>query len=84
VDDDRDLLKALRGRENTGRPLGDGAFFKKIARPLGRDLIPKKPGCRSGFQPLGFLQRQDAASTGVSFTAGGCRFYVTKKKSKRR
>jgi putative transposase len=42
--DGRDVAPAMRRHEGTGRPLGDLEFVKKIARRLGRDLIPKKPG----------------------------------------
>ena len=42
--DDEDLAKSLRRHENTGRPLGEGAFVRKIGHLLGRDLVPKKPG----------------------------------------
>ncbi len=30
--------------ENTGRPLGDAAFVKKLESPLGPQLTPRKPG----------------------------------------
>ena len=30
--------------ENTGRPLGHGAFVKKLESLLGRQLTPRKPG----------------------------------------
>ena len=37
-------LGAIRGRERTGHPLGDDAFFKKLKRRLGRDVKPGKRG----------------------------------------
>ena len=43
-DDDPELTGALRGRESTGRPLGDESFVRRIGRLLGRDLVPKKRG----------------------------------------
>ena len=34
----------MRQRENTGRPLGDEPFVKRLGQLLGRDLLPKKRG----------------------------------------
>ena len=42
--DETELVVAMRRRENTGRPLGDGGFVKRISVLLGRDLLPKKRG----------------------------------------
>lgn len=42
--DDPSLGKRLRRHENTGRPLGERPFLKRIGDLLGRDLLPKKPG----------------------------------------
>ena len=39
-----ELATAMRQRENTGRPLGDEPFVKRIGLLLARDLLPKKPG----------------------------------------
>ena len=39
-----ELAIAMRQRENTGRPLGDKPFVKRIGLLLGRDLLPKKRG----------------------------------------
>ena len=36
----KEVAAAMRRHENTGRPLGDDAFVKKIGRMLGRDLLP--------------------------------------------
>jgi putative transposase len=53
VGDMRALLKsgeddaqsmALRRAETTGRPLGNDAFLRKVARQTGRDPHPAKPG----------------------------------------
>jgi hypothetical protein len=38
------LAHEMQLRENTGRPLGETPFIEKIARLLGRDILPKKPG----------------------------------------
>ena len=37
-------LKVLRGREHTGRPLGDEAFLASLEQNLGRILRRQKPG----------------------------------------
>ena len=42
--DDTELSRSMRQRENTGRPLGDADFVKEIGQLLSRDLLPKKPG----------------------------------------
>ena len=39
-----DLAVAMRQRENTGRPLGDQNFVKRLSHLLNRDLLPKKRG----------------------------------------
>ena len=43
-DDESATAKLLRRHENTGRPLGDERFVKRIGRLLGRKLLPGKPG----------------------------------------
>ena len=43
-EDGQETARLLRGRESTGRPLGDQAFLDKIGALLGRDLTLKKPG----------------------------------------
>ena len=42
--DEADLVVAMRQRENTGRPLGDEPFVKRLGELLGRDLLPRKRG----------------------------------------
>ena len=42
--DDTELSRLMRQRENTGRPLGDTDFVKQMGNLLSRDLLPKKPG----------------------------------------
>ena len=42
---DEDLQK-LKRHENTGRPLGNDNFVKKVEQTLGRVLRPQKPGSR--------------------------------------
>ena len=42
--DEADLAAAMRQRENTGRPLGDDSFVKRVGALLGRALLPKKRG----------------------------------------
>ena len=42
---DEDLQK-LKRHENTGRPLGNDNFVKKVEQTLGRVLRPQKPGPR--------------------------------------
>ena len=42
--DEAELATAMRLRENSGRPLGDGDFVKRLGALLGRDLLPKKRG----------------------------------------
>ena len=37
--------------ENTGRPLGDAAFVKKLESLLGRPLTPHKPGPKPREKP---------------------------------
>ena len=39
-----ELAAAMRQRENTGRPLGDRDFVRRLSTLLGRDLLPKKRG----------------------------------------
>ena len=34
----------MRQRENTGRPLGDQNFVKRLSHLLNHDLLPKKRG----------------------------------------
>ena len=50
--DEADLGGAMRQRENTGRPLGDESFVKRVGALLSRDLLPKKPG------PKGKIKRK--------------------------
>ena len=38
------LGKTLRRHENTGRPLGEESFIRKIGRLVGRDILRHKPG----------------------------------------
>ena len=38
------IASTLRRHENTGRPLGDLTFLKRLGVALGRELLPKKPG----------------------------------------
>jgi len=45
--DEANLAVAMRQRDNTGRPLGDGNFVKRLGALLGRDLLPKKRGPRA-------------------------------------
>lgn len=42
--EDAALAAAMRRHENTGRPLGEGAFVERIGAVLGRSLVRKKPG----------------------------------------
>ena len=42
--DETELVVAMRRRENTGGPLGDDGFVKRVGALLGRDLLPKKRG----------------------------------------
>ena len=42
--DEEALAIQMRKLENTGRPLGNGAFIERLGSLLGRDLFPKKPG----------------------------------------
>ena len=44
--DEADLAKAMQTRENTGRPLGDEGFLKKLSASLGRPLLRKSRGRR--------------------------------------
>ena len=39
-----DALDTIRGGERTGRPLGDGAFVKRLERATGRRLARQRPG----------------------------------------
>ena len=41
---DAATAKTIMRHENTGRPLGDAAFVKKLESQLGRVLAPLKPG----------------------------------------
>ncbi len=50
--DETDLAVAMRQRENTGRPLGDESFVKRVGALLRRDLLPKKRG------PKGKIKRK--------------------------
>ena len=43
-DDDPDLGGNLHRHESTGRPLGERPFVERLARLLGRGLLPGKPG----------------------------------------
>ena len=38
------VTEAMRRHENTGRPLGDYNFIRRVGTLLGRDIIPKKGG----------------------------------------
>jgi hypothetical protein len=40
----------LRRHERTGRPLGDGAFLKRLEAELGRVLHKKPPGRKPGAE----------------------------------
>jgi len=42
--EEAELAAAMRQRENTGRPLGDKTFVRRLGALLGRDLLPKKRG----------------------------------------
>lgn len=42
------MAKNLRLHARTGRPLGDKEFVEKAGRKLGRDLLRRKPGPRTG------------------------------------
>ena len=42
--DTPDLCQAMRGHENTGRPLGDLAFLTGLGEKIGRNLVPGKGG----------------------------------------
>jgi len=42
--DDPALGRWLRLHENTGRPLGQEGFVRRLERRLGRKLLPGKPG----------------------------------------
>ena len=42
--DEVELAVAMRQRENTGRPLGDEPFVKKLEALLSRKLLPGRPG----------------------------------------
>jgi len=42
--DEKDFAAEMRHHENTGRPLGDKGFVKKLESMLGRVLLPGKPG----------------------------------------
>ena len=44
AEDEDGLGLAMRHHENTGRPLGDRSFVKRVGALLGRDLLPEKPG----------------------------------------
>ena len=41
---EHDLVLAMRRHENTGRPLGDSGFVKRVGVLLGRNVLPEKPG----------------------------------------
>ncbi len=42
--DEKDFAAMMHLHENTGRPLGDKRFVKKLEAMLGRPLLPGKPG----------------------------------------
>jgi len=42
--DERDFASMMRLHENTGRPLGDKGFVRKLEALLDRVLTPGKPG----------------------------------------
>jgi len=42
--DEHGLAIVMRRHENTGRPLGDSGFVKRLTVLLGRNLLPAKPG----------------------------------------
>jgi len=42
--DEADLATRIRQLENTGRPLGDAGFVRRLSAVLGRDLAKKKRG----------------------------------------
>ena len=46
AEDEHGLGIAMRGHENTGRPVGDGSSVKGLSALLGGDLLPEKPGPR--------------------------------------
>ena len=41
---DDDTIAAIRAHERSGHPLGGDAFYKSLAKTLGRDVKPRKPG----------------------------------------
>ncbi len=43
-EDEAELASAMQTLENTGRPLGNVDFVKRIGNLPGRDLTPRKPG----------------------------------------
>ena len=43
-EDEDGLAIAMRRHENTGRPLADSSFVKRVGALLGRSLLPEKPG----------------------------------------
>jgi len=43
-EDEDGLAIAMRRHENTGRPLGDSGFVKRVGVLLGRNVLPEKPG----------------------------------------
>ena len=42
--DEDGLAIAMRRHENTGRPLGDSSFVKRVGALVGRNLLLEKPG----------------------------------------
>jgi putative transposase len=42
--EEADIARSLRLHENTGRPLGEEGFVRRLERRLGRKLLPGKPG----------------------------------------
>lgn len=42
--DDKDFAAMMRLHENTGRPMGDKPFVRKLEALLGRSLLPGQPG----------------------------------------
>jgi putative transposase len=44
IPDEQDFVTLMQRHENTGRPLGDKRFVKKLESLLGRVLLPGRPG----------------------------------------
>ena len=47
----KELAVAMRRHENTGRPLGDAGFVKKLEKLLHRRLTKQKPGPKPKRRP---------------------------------